>query len=149
MFAQKRFFNNSFSCPLCRKRWKKWASVVRLLYKPLRRLLVVVYGGFWALWRDKASVCTCSSSVRHPGMWYKACSFHMSAPVSALHWWGPHRRWNSAPGLLFLFNLLTFPRWFVALFGLFTWKLLSSWAFSVGNHHSSGLSDQHQGSRTG
>ena len=24
-------------------------------------------------------------------MWYKACLCHVSAPVSALHWWDPHR----------------------------------------------------------
>ena len=30
-------------------------------------------------------VGTCSASVSHPGMWYKACFFHVSAPESALH----------------------------------------------------------------
>ena len=33
-------------------------------------------------------VCTCSANVSHPGVWYKACFFHVSVPVSALHWWG-------------------------------------------------------------
>ena len=44
-----------------------------------------------------ASLVTCIqwrqriNFVSHPGMWYKACFCHVSAPVSALHWWGPHR----------------------------------------------------------
>ena len=29
-------------------------------------------------------------------MWYKACFCHVSAPVSAMHWWGPHRPKQSA-----------------------------------------------------
>ena len=31
--------------------------------------------------------CTCSTSISHPGIWYKACLFH----VSALHWWDTTR----------------------------------------------------------
>ena len=44
-------------------------------------------------------VCTCSASVSHPGMWFKACFFHVSAPVSALHWRGPHRPKQREPCL--------------------------------------------------
>ena len=43
--------------------------------------------------------CTCSVSVSHPGMWYKACFCHLSAPESALHCRGPRRPKQWAPCL--------------------------------------------------
>ena len=47
-------------------------------------------------------VCTCSGSVSYPGMWYKAYFCHVSAPVSALHWWGPHRPNQRQPCLQYI-----------------------------------------------
>ena len=43
-----------------------------------------VYRCFRALWRGKVAALA-FVSVSHPGMWYKACFCHVSAPVSALH----------------------------------------------------------------
>ena len=43
-----------------------------------------VYRCFRALWRGKVAALA-FVSVSHPGMWYKACFCHVSAPVSAQH----------------------------------------------------------------
>ena len=57
-----------------------------------------VYRCFRALWRGKVAALA-FVSVSHPGMWYKACFCHVSAPVSALHWRGPHRPKQRQPCL--------------------------------------------------
>ena len=49
-----------------------------------RSNMVHPYRCFRALWRGKVAALA-FVSVSHPGMWYKACFCHVSAPVSALH----------------------------------------------------------------
>ena len=45
-------------------------------------------------------------------LWYKACFCHVSAPVSVLHWWGPHRPKQRQPCLQCIF--LSIALFFVA-----------------------------------
>ena len=76
--------------------WALFTGVVMLL--ALVQDHSPVYRCFRALWRGKVAELA-FVSVSHPGMWYKACVCHVSAPVSALHWWGPHRPKQRQPFL--------------------------------------------------
>ena len=66
--------------------WALCAGFATLIVASVQTLSPSCLQVIWALWCGRVSACTCSSSVSHPaaGMWYKACFFHTSAPVSAL-----------------------------------------------------------------